>query len=587
MRRELYQEILLEIALSISGEFDLDKLLKKCLPLFQRKLNCLFSGVYSETEGALDLERVLPTAIRSSDRYRWAHAELLRVHAEGNTESLVVISHDGVHLYLMNLLGFGRLLLCRATAFDPYFLKELLPLAPMLARACTSCQEVARRREIEASLETKVRERTAELLEVNDKVRQALEQSTRAEAEAQELARQNSLLLQSISEGFYGVDMNGLTTFVNPAAAKMLGFESAELLGRPIHQLTHHTRIDGTEYRADDCPVHQQVIKQGQTVSKVADVYWRKDGTCFPVEYHSAPIREGDRISGAVVVFTDITERNILEQQLLQAQKMEAIGQLAAGVAHEINTPLQYIQNNTAFLKSSVEELTDLLQTVQELTTVTPPAREEKFERIVSAASACDLDFLLSEVPSSVNETLDGISHIVKIVSAMKEFSHSDHRDMVPTDINALIDTAVVLSKNEWKYVATLTTDFDPALPLLDCHPGSWRQLILNLIVNSAHAIEPVAKATAHSGRIIIRTRLVENDVELSVEDNGTGMTPEVRERIFEPFFTTKEVGKGTGQGLAIVYDLVVNKHQGNITCDSEPGKGCRLTINIPLANNT
>ncbi len=153
MRRELYQEILLEIALSISGEFDLDKLLKKCLPLFQRKLNCLFSGVYSETEGALDLERVLPTAIRSSDRYRWAHAELLRVHAEGNTESLVVISHDGVHLYLMNLLGFGRLLLCRATAFDPYFLKELLPLAPMLARACTSCQELARRREIEASLE--------------------------------------------------------------------------------------------------------------------------------------------------------------------------------------------------------------------------------------------------------------------------------------------------------------------------------------------------------------------------------------------------------------------------------------------------
>ncbi len=584
MRRHLYQDILLEIALSISGEFDLDKLLKKCLPLFQRKLNCLFSGVYSETEGALHLEMVLPPAFRSSDGYRWAHAELLRVHAEGNTEPLVVISQDGVHLYLMNLLGFGRLMLCRSTAFDSFFLKELLPLAPMLARACASCQEVARRREIEASLEIKVRERTAELLEVNEKVHQALAQSTRAEAEATALARQNKLFLQSISEGFYGIDTAGHSTFVNPAAAKMLGFDSTELFGRSIHKLTHHTRSDGTACSEDDCPVHQLVLKQGQTLSKVVDIYWRKDGTCFPVEYHSAPIREGDRILGAVVVFTDISERNILEQQLLQAQKLEAIGQLAAGVAHEINTPLQYIQNNTVFLKSSVEELTTLLQAVQDLATATLPAREEKFERIVSAASACDLEFILSEVPSSVNETLDGISHIVKIVSAMKEFSHSDHRDMVPTDINALIDTAVVLSKNEWKYVAALTTDFDPALPQLDCHPGSWRQLVLNLIVNSAHAIEPVATLTGQSGRIVIRTRHVENDLELSVEDSGAGMTAEVQERIFESFFTTKEVGKGTGQGLAIVYDLVVNKHKGRVSCSSIPGQGTVMTLRVPLA---
>jgi len=354
-------------------------------------------------------------------------------------------------------------------------------------------------------------------------------------------------------------------------------------LTRSIHQLIHHARADGTLHSEEECPVLRLVLKQGQTLSKVRDIYRRKDGSSFPVEYHSAPIREGDRISGAVVVFTDITERITLEQQLLQAQKLEAIGQLAAGVAHEINTPLQYIQNNTTFLKASVDDLTTLLQTLQALASAEVPGRPEKLEQLMTDVAQCDLDFILTEVPLSVNETLDGISHIVKIVSAMKEFSHPGNQDMVPTDLNSLIENAVVLSKNEWKYVAELSTDLDPSLPHLDCHPGSWRQLVLNLIVNSAHAIEPVAKASGGSGTILIRTRRTADYLELQVEDSGIGMTAEVQERIFEPFFTTKEVGRGTGQGLAIVYDLVVNKHQGSVACSSEPGRGTVMTLRVPF----
>jgi len=273
-----------------------------------------------------------------------------------------------------------------------------------------------------------------------------------------------------------------------------------------------------------------------------------------------------------VCVFRDITERQRLEGELAQAQKLEAIGQLAAGIAHEINTPIQYIGDNGAFLQEAFRDL---------MKVVSPPAGPE----VAAAEAAVDIEYLQEEIPKAIQQLLEGVDQVGRIVRAMKEFSHRGPLEKMLVDINRAIESTAVVSRNEWKYVADLTTDLDPDLPLVYCIAGEINQVVLNLIVNAAHAISDVYKTTGRKGAIRVSTHRKEQSIEIRVSDTGPGIPEAIQSKVFDPFFTTKPVGQGTGQGLAIARTVIVKKHQGAIRFETAAGVGTTFIIQLPLTN--
>jgi len=401
-----------------------------------------------------------------------------------------------------------------------------------------------------------------------------------ARLQAEEARKLHSTVLEQTSEAVVISDTEGRFRYVNRAFTHLCGYTPAEVIGQPVSLLKSPglTKRFYAKLALD--------LRAGKVWSG-AIPYCRKDTSQFETETTISPIRnDAGEIIYYVSLWRDISQERALQQQLLQAQKLEAIGQLAAGVAHELNTPIQYIQNNVSFFRESFIEIQPVINKLQQVAKAPQQMQEPIWQQgVANDVSTIDLDFINEEIPLSIEESLQGIDHVVRIVSAMKEFSHPGQSEKSPTDINRLIENSIIVTRNEWKYVAELTTDLDPNLPLLLCEPGSWSQIMLNLIVNSAHAIGAHPQEDGIFGTIHITTRNQDQRLVLTIEDTGTGIAPEHLDRIFEPFFTTKDVGKGTGQGLAIVYDLVVNKHQGTISCDSKPGMGCRFTISIPTKN--
>jgi len=285
---------------------------------------------------------------------------------------------------------------------------------------------------------------------------------------------------------------------------------------------------------------------------------------------------------GAVCVTEDVTQMKTLERELAQAQKLESIGQLSAGIAHEINTPTQFIGDNIRFLQDSFQEVLGL---VGRLTAVVADHKDGTVQAapIAAALDAPDVSYLREEIPKAIAQSLEGIERIAKIVGAMKEFSHPG-LEKTPMDLNHAIATTITVARNEWKYVAEVETDFDPALPPVHVVPGAFNQVILNILINAAHAVSAaLGEAATTKGTITVVTRRVEDWVEIRIRDTGCGMPAKIISKIFDPFFTTKPVGKGTGQGLAIAYDVVVNKHGGSISVESEPAVGSTFTLRLPL----
>lgn len=280
-----------------------------------------------------------------------------------------------------------------------------------------------------------------------------------------------------------------------------------------------------------------------------------------------------------------INERDLLQGQLLEAQKLESIGQLAAGIAHEINTPTQFVGDNVRFLQAEFKGVLKLLDhCARQLDTdATPQGWEERSQKIVQALEEMDYEFLRDEIPQALDQSIDGIDRIAKIVNAMKEFSHPGSSVMDPADINSAIKSTTVVCSNRWKYAAEIKFDLDEDVGLVPCMLGEFNQVILNLVVNAADAIESMNNGTGEKGLIQISTQRHGDSVSICVEDNGGGMPESVRTKIFDPFYTTKEVGKGTGQGLAISWDVIVNKHSGSIVCETDDGVGTKFIIQLPL----
>ncbi|MHB1328355.1 MAG: sensor histidine kinase [Gemmatimonadales bacterium] len=287
----------------------------------------------------------------------------------------------------------------------------------------------------------------------------------------------------------------------------------------------------------------------------------------------------------SVGIFRDVTEQHLRERQLANGHRVEAIGHLAAGIAHEINTPTQYVGDNLQFLEESFRHLIKILaeQTALLESADIGPADRAHLDRLTTET---DLPFLMSEVPRAAQQARDGIRRIGETVSAVKAFAHPGSGQREPTDLNEIVEATLAISRNEWKYVATAETQLDPQLPLASCLRSDIQQAVLNLVINAAHTITDKVKTREDPvGRITIRTRTVGSDIELSVADTGEGIPEAIRPRVFDLFFTTKDVGKGTGQGLALVYDVVVKKHGGSVWFDSSVGRGTTFYLRLPRAD--
>jgi PAS domain S-box-containing protein len=289
-----------------------------------------------------------------------------------------------------------------------------------------------------------------------------------------------------------------------------------------------------------------------------------------------------------VCIVRDITSQHALADQLMQSQKLGAIGELAAGVAHEINTPMQYIGDNLHFAHGAIADLLGFIDRVRELALeVAEPAAASGLESALDEAEEkADLTFVRSQLPRAIERSLDGIARMTTIVSALKTFAHPGGREMTPVDLKSLLEATAAVATNEWKYVAELTVSVDPALPAVTCAGGEISQVVLNLIVNAAHAVGAKVAGTEAKGHISVSAHASGDNVEIRVTDDGTGIPEHAQPRVFEPFFTTKDVGKGTGQGLAMAHTAIVNHHQGTIHFETEPGKGTTFIVTIPIAGS-
>lgn len=294
------------------------------------------------------------------------------------------------------------------------------------------------------------------------------------------------------------------------------------------------------------------------------------------VDARTAELREVNE-----TLASEIRRRDRMEAELRLAQRLEAVGQLAAGVAHEINTPIQYVGDNVQFLSEASRDLLALIDDMRAMfaaigNTTLLASVDEKFKAI-------DLDYLRGEVPRSCESAQHGTGRIASIVGALKELSHPGGRDAQAADLNRALERALEVSASSYRYVADVDKQLG-ALPMVVCHPAELGQVFLNLIVNAAHAMETPER---RRGRLGIRTLVDGSDVVISISDTGCGIPDAIRERIFDPFFTTKEVGRGTGQGLAIARSIVVERHGGSLSLDSTPGAGTTFHIRVPIAGPT
>lgn len=417
------------------------------------------------------------------------------------------------------------------------------------------------------------------LLQELDSAREALNQ----------LRYQNEMMLRWVEGAVVLVDRQGRIIQANKAALSALGWEEDELLGRSCHETIHHTLDDGSEYPREFCPVYA-ALEDGSSHHVDGDIFWRKDGTSFSVDYIACSTRnEQNEINGAVLTFRNLTEMRLQEAKRIHGMKLESIGELSAGIAHEINTPMQFVGSNLTFLREGFADLLALLNRYRRFRESL--AGHEEYaatcEELARFEEEIDVEYLEEEVPSAFDQTQDGVDRVTRLVQGLKGFAHADRSQAKQdTDINAIVENTLVVCRNEYKYVAEVETRLG-SLPVIRAHPGDIGQVILNLVVNAAHAIAEIIEDGQDKGRITIETRQEGDEVLLSVTDTGKGIPDAIKNRIFDPFFTTKEVGLGSGQGLAIARTIIHDKHGGTISFTSTPGQGTTFSLRLPIEDRS
>ncbi len=332
-------------------------------------------------------------------------------------------------------------------------------------------------------------------------------------------------------------------------------------------QKTIEVLMNTTEQRTSEGPSSMELLSQNLNLERVVQ------------QKTESLQRQGEQLKKA------LQDLQLTQTRLLQAQKLESVGQLAAGIAHEINTPAQYIVSNIDFLEDSFVNVMRLINSFQEVLQLIAqgavileigPEAEELLEEL-------DWSYLEDEIPKAIMQSKEGLKRITTIVQAMKEFSHPGSKEKAYSDLNKILETTITVARNEWKYCAEIVTHLDTNLPKVFCLADEIGQVFLNLLINASHAIAGKNIASTEKGIITISTCHLPDLVEICIEDTGTGIPENIRSKVYDPFFTTKSVGQGTGQGLAISYDVIKNKHHGTLCFTSETGKGTIFTIQLPV----
>jgi PAS domain S-box-containing protein len=402
-----------------------------------------------------------------------------------------------------------------------------------------------------------------------------------AEQKLQAAYSETELFFQSIPSILIGLDGEAKITRWNQTASRNLGVSTQSAVGRAIYDC-------GIQWVHPD--IQGEVARWLQTEDSLRcdNLSFLRDSKprFLGLNVRRLPAPPGTAKAAFIITGADITERKALEDQLRQAQKLEAIGQLSAGVAHEINTHTQFVSDNVRFLKDAWGDLANLICFSKELRSAAGqgPVGKQLLDKFDELSKKADVDYLLKEIPSAIDQSQEGLQRVANIVKAIKEFSHPGSSEKKGIDLNKAIETTITVARNEWKYVADLEARLDPDLSQVPCLSSELNQVVLNLIVNAAHAIaERLGENSGQKGKISVTTRRNPPWAEIDIQDSGQGIPPEIRSRIFEPFFTTKDVGKGTGQGLALAHSVVVGLHKGQIWFDSELGVGTTFHLRIPL----
>ena len=384
------------------------------------------------------------------------------------------------------------------------------------------------------------------------------------------LANERTLLrtmIDLIPAFIYAKDVGSRFIAMNTALARNMGTSPEEAIGKTDFDFFAPDLAQ--KFYSDE----QALIKSGTAIIDLEEPGFDKvTGMPRTVVTSKVPLRdENGMMIGIIGVGFDITERKFAELRLAQSEQLESIGRLAAGVAHEINTPIQYLNDSVYFIREAMQEL---LAHNAKLASMLPAPPEEDD----------DIEDLKKDLPPALDRVVDGLGRIAEIVRSMKEFSHVDQREMSRVDLNRAINSTLIIARSEYKYVAEVKTDFQEMPPVI-CHGGQINQVVLNLVVNAAHAIADKVKGTPEMGLITVKTCIEGGFAVVSVSDTGGGIPEAIRKRIFEPFFTTKEVGKGTGQGLSIAHN-VIKAHGGKLEFVTEIGKGTTFTVRLPIVED-
>ncbi|MBX3197742.1 MAG: PAS domain S-box protein [Labilithrix sp.] len=376
-------------------------------------------------------------------------------------------------------------------------------------------------------------------------------------------------VFESAAVGILTVDADGFIFDANRAAASMLGLARGQITGQPL-----------ASFFDEGVPVSLAPPSGAARTQIFEHVYAHPSGRS--AWFHTSEswvMASASAMPFGTVIIEDVTEKKRLEGSLRHAQKLEAVGRLAAGIAHEINTPIQFVNDNVHFMR---ESFSAVLALVERLEAQMAAHGEELRTRYREAEAEADWEYLGAEIPKSIAQTLDGLQRVATIVQSMKSFAHEDRGAQAPADLNAALASTLTVATHELKGIAVAVTSFGDIPPVV-CFHGDLNQVFLNLVVNAAHAIADVVKQTGGLGHITIATRRDGSDVVITISDTGAGIPDDVASKMFDPFFTTKTVGRGSGQGLALARAIVVKKHGGSIDFETKIGVGTTFVIRLPI----
>jgi len=366
----------------------------------------------------------------------------------------------------------------------------------------------------------------------------------------------------------------GRFTYIGPQAETVLGVpETRWKEPGYLDALLPRSRESGIRRQLDECASgsFETLCAVVTADDRVVELRWTV----------SCEVVNNTRLLRGLMI--DVTEARRLVREMAQGQKLESVGRIAAGVAHEINTSVQFISDSVRFVRHALRDVPHALADYRALTADVLSGKDviDAAKKAADTDEAADVDYFLKNAPDALDRAIEGIGRVGSIVRSMTEFAHPDARSKADVDLNRAIKTTLNMARNEYKTVAELVTEFGD-IPTVHCHAGDINQVVLNLLLNAAHAISDVVDGTSAKGRITVRTRGIGDFVEISISDTGDGIPEDVRGRIFEPFVTTKEVGRGTGQGLALSRGIVAEKLKGSLHFETETGKGTTFFIRLP-----